>query len=134
MKTSQIARAFTLIELLIVVTIIGILAAIAVPNFINSRIRAKVARVVSEHTSLRDAYIQYFLDRNAWPPHIHGAGQHRYTTTPVAYLSTSISDPFVVITASGQQQAIQGFGGEYHMEPSGVWAPSFGGKWGDVYQ
>ncbi len=71
-------NAFTLIELLIVVAIIGILAAIAVPNFINAQIRAKVARVQSEEKSIRDAYTQYFMDRNAWPPHMDGSeAQHR---------------------------------------------------------
>jgi type II secretion system protein G len=59
--------AFTLIELLIVVAIIGILAAIAVPNFLNAQVRAKVARVRSELRSVSDACALYRNDHGQYP-------------------------------------------------------------------
>ncbi|MFH1743521.1 MAG: type II secretion system protein [bacterium] len=134
MKNSERGVAFTLIELLIVVAIIGILASIAVPNFINALTRAKVARVLSEENSLRDAYTEYRLDHSAWPPHFHGLGQHRYVTTPVAYLTTSISDQFLVASGEGEyQQVLAWFGGQYHMEPSCLWSPGSTGEWGAVF-
>lgn len=95
-------EAFTLIELLIVVAIIGILAAIAVPNFLNAQMRAKVSRAVSDERNLSVAMETYRLDNNHYPPASLADGTTRRAvierfvslTTPVAYMSTVPFDPF----------------------------------------
>ncbi len=60
-------KAFTLIELLIVVAIIAILAAIAVPNFLEAQTRAKISRVKADHRSITTALESYYLDNNVYP-------------------------------------------------------------------
>ena len=57
-------KAFTLIELLIVVAIIAILAAIAVPNFLEAQTRAKVSRVQSDLRTLATGIESYTVDNN----------------------------------------------------------------------
>lgn len=97
--------AFTLIELLIVVAIIGILAAIAVPNFLNAQTRARVARVMGDHKALGTALEMYSLDHNIFPwPIGNGQGHSSYSvyieyvhelTTPTSYIaSVSYTDIF----------------------------------------
>ncbi|MFH1743705.1 MAG: prepilin-type N-terminal cleavage/methylation domain-containing protein [bacterium] len=96
-------QGFTLIELLIVVAIIGILAAIAVPNFMNAQVRAKVARVENDFRTLATALESYFLDNNGYPPYPDW-GSHtsplyfNSLSTPAAYLTNSeaVDDPFQV--------------------------------------
>ncbi len=112
---------FTLIELLIVVAIIGILAAIAVPNFLGAQVRAKVARANADMKSIQTALESFFIDNNSYPPmdtdRIRMRRQYRghpccpsidiahiaigtrgdrriYLTTPVAYISSLPYDPF----------------------------------------
>jgi prepilin-type N-terminal cleavage/methylation domain-containing protein len=62
-----VKKGFTLIELLIVVAIIAILAAIAVPNFLEAQVRSKVSRVKSDQRSLATAIEAYFVDNNLYP-------------------------------------------------------------------
>jgi len=115
---------FTLIELLIVVAIIGILAAIAVPNFIQAQVRAKIAKSQSEMRSLTNALEFFYIDHNTYPPmcserelrrqyrdswdkpelgtidiaHLQvgsvNDGRRIYLTTPIAYMSSIPHDPF----------------------------------------
>ncbi|MFH1737712.1 MAG: prepilin-type N-terminal cleavage/methylation domain-containing protein, partial [bacterium] len=61
-STKRRGVGFTLIELLIVVAIIGILAAIAVPNFLNAQTRAKIARIHADIKSLSTVMEAYYLD------------------------------------------------------------------------
>ncbi|MDF1503702.1 prepilin-type N-terminal cleavage/methylation domain-containing protein [Roseisolibacter sp. H3M3-2] len=59
-------KGFSLIELLIVVVIIGILAAIAIPKFANTKEKAYIAQMKSDLKNLASAQESYFADNNAY--------------------------------------------------------------------
>jgi len=101
--------AFTLIELLIVVAIIAILALIAVPNFLEAQVRAKVSRVKSDLRSLATAEEAYMVDWNSYTnsnteaenPGSIGTDDPRgkfygfeQLTTPIAYITSIPMDAF----------------------------------------
>lgn len=100
-------KAFTLIELLIVVAIIAILAAIAVPNFLEAQTRAKVSRTKADMRTQATGMEAYVVDHNAYPPchsfaiPVANDGDPAQNTvlerlsTPVAYITAAaVRDPF----------------------------------------
>jgi prepilin-type N-terminal cleavage/methylation domain-containing protein len=132
--------AFTLIELLIVVAIIAILAAIAVPNLLEAQVRSKVARVKTDHRTLAIALDSYFVDnqsyprdhdnltpedadRWSWGPAGNQVGFY-YVTTPIAYISSLTRDPFA--TSKGMlSQSVKYVAPFYHLA-SGSDNPIYG--------
>lgn len=117
-------KGFTLIELLIVVAIIAILAAIAIPNFLQAQVRAKVARAQADMRSIATAIETFYVDSNNYPEFqastddkgiessviyglpqaagyyatFKGGNSGSCLTTPVAYMSSLPQDGF---TADG---------------------------------
>lgn len=61
----EASRGFTMIELLIVVAIIAILAAVALPNFMRSRDRAKVAACLDQLSNLRTATEDFMVEHGS---------------------------------------------------------------------
>jgi type II secretion system protein G len=111
--------AFTLIELLIVVAIIAILAAIAVPNFLEAQVRAKISRVRGDMRSVATALESYMSDNGTYVNDSDEAlddlaashKQHglQLLTTPIAYISSVPKDPFLKnMTGGGYLECASG--------------------------
>lgn len=90
---------FTLVELLVVISIILVLISIALPNYLDALVRCRVARVKSDMWTLSTSLDQYRLSYRTYPPVGGSFGDSFFErllplTTPVRFLQRLPSDPF----------------------------------------
>ncbi len=86
-------EGFTLIELLIVVAIIGIIAGIAIPNFLGARTKARVTRAFADMRAIADALEMYYVDNTTYPAVPDEEGDPIPDLSPT-YMTSQPNDPF----------------------------------------
>jgi general secretion pathway protein G len=96
-------RGFTLIELMIVVAILGILTAVAIPRFQNAPTKAKEAVLKTNLHTMREAFDQYFADKAAYPESLEVLVEEGYLRKVPVDPLTGSSSTWVLIYAEEQQ-------------------------------
>ncbi len=92
----QVQKGFTLIELMIVIAIIGILAAVALPAYQDYTIRAKASDMISLVTPAKLAVTETVLNDNAFPTNFTAAGYSPATSQYVSGISLGNSGVITV--------------------------------------
>ncbi|MFG0612552.1 pilin [Delftia tsuruhatensis] len=103
------AKGFTLIELMIVLAIFGVLAAIALPNYQNYASRARVTEALNLMAGAKISVTEYRLSRNSWPSNNTDVG----LAQPTSIKGSSVQSVQVngsVITAIMRSLAVPGGG------------------------
>jgi general secretion pathway protein G len=100
----SLSHGFTIIELMIVVTIVGILATLAVPSYQAAIVKAKEGALRQNLFSLRDVIDQHRADKGKYPETVEGL-------VSAGYLRRIPTDPMTGATSSWQEMVDQAEGG-----------------------
>ena len=102
---TKLQKGFTLIELMIVVAIIGILAAIAIPAYQDYTIRAQVSEGLNLAAAAKAAVAETFLNRGAAPANRTAAGMSATNTdTKGKYVSSvDINNGVIMVQYGGTE-------------------------------
>ncbi|HEZ5939777.1 TPA: pilin [Neisseria meningitidis] len=125
MNTLQ--KGFTLIELMIVIAIVGILAAVALPAYQDYTARAQVSEAILLAEGQKSAVTEYYLNHGTWPSNNSSAGVASSSTIKGKYVQ-SVTVANGVITA---QMASSGVNNEIKGKKLSLWAKRQDGsvKW-----
>ncbi|HFC8021352.1 TPA: pilin [Neisseria meningitidis] len=109
MNTLQ--KGFTLIELMIVIAIVGILAAVALPAYQDYTARAQVSEAILLAEGQKSAVTEYYLNHGEWPSDNSAAGVASSSTIKGKYVKeVTVANGVVTATmlSSGVNKEIQG--------------------------
>lgn len=93
-------QGFTLIELMIVVAIVGILAAVAIPAYQDYTIRARVSEALNLGSAAKLAVSEYATSNNVLPPTQAATGYISPSTTNVASVAITAVTGVITVTTT----------------------------------